>query len=116
MPHHLLHVQNLSAQRQDGLSITVASLLGRTTGGVSLDEEYLAFLRVLVRAVSQLAGQSATRHRVLALHALAGLSGGYTCSGSQDNLVAYLLGLLWVLLQVIGESLAHSLLYSTSHL
>ena len=116
VPHHLLHVQNLSAQRQDGLCVTVASLLSRATGGVSLDEEYLTLLRVLVGAVGQFAGKSATGHRVLALHALAGLAGSDTCRGSQNHLVAYLLCLLRVLLKIVGESLAHGLLHSTCHL
>ena len=48
VPHHLFHVEDLSSQRQDGLCVAVATLFCRTTGGVSLDEEYLALLRVLV--------------------------------------------------------------------
>ena len=48
MPLHFLYVQNLSTQRKDGLSVSVASLLGRTTGRVTLDEEYLALFRIFV--------------------------------------------------------------------
>jgi hypothetical protein len=48
MPLNLLYIQDLTAKWQDGLEMTVTTLLGRTAGGVSLDEEYLTFLRVLV--------------------------------------------------------------------
>ena len=116
VPHHLLHVEDLSSQRKDGLGVSVATLFCRTTGGVSLDEEDFTFLRVLVGAVGQFTGESATRHRVLALNALSCLTGCNTCSGSQYHLVAYLLSLLWVLLKIVGKSFAHSLLYSTCHL
>ncbi|CAB5033276.1 unannotated protein [freshwater metagenome] len=35
----LLDVENLAAQRQDGLRVAVAALLGRAAGGVTLDYE-----------------------------------------------------------------------------
>ena len=95
--------------------MAVASLLGRATGGVTLDEEYFALLRVLVRTVGQLAGQSAARHRVLALHALAGLAGCDAGRSGQHHLFAYQLGLLRVLLQVVGQCFAYSLLYGAGH-
>ena len=37
--HGFLHIQNLTAEREDGLESTVTSLFGRTAGGVTLDEE-----------------------------------------------------------------------------
>ena len=116
VPLYLLHVQNLTAQRQDGLEVTVAALLGAAACRVTLDEEYLAVLRVFVGAVGQLAGQSATRHRVLALYALTGLAGSDTGCGSQHHFVANHLCLLRMLLQVVGQCLAYSLLYGTCHL
>ncbi len=115
MPHHLLYVENLSAEREDGLGIAVASLLGRSTGGVTLDEEDLARLGVFVGAVGQFAGQSATRHGVLALHALAGFAGGDTCGGGEDDLVADHLGLFGMLLQIVGQGFAYGLLYGSGH-
>ena len=39
VPHGFLHIQNLTAEREDGLESTVTSLFGRTAGGVTLDEE-----------------------------------------------------------------------------
>ncbi len=116
MPLHLLHVQNLSAQGQYGLEVAVASLLGAASCGVTLDEEYLAVLRVLVRAVGQLAGQSASAHGVLALHALAGLACCYACRGGQHHLLADEACLLRVLLQVVGQRFAHGLVHGAGDL
>ena len=115
MPLHFLHVQNLTAEGQDGLGVTVAALLGRTTCRVTLDEEDFALLRVFVRAVGELTGQSTTRHGVLALHTLAGLTGGDTCGGGEDDLLANLLGFLRMLLKIVGEGFANGLLHGTGY-
>ena len=48
VPLHFLHIQDLTAQGQDSLEMTVTTLLGRTTCGVTLDEEDLTVLRILV--------------------------------------------------------------------
>ena len=53
----LLGVEHLAAQRQDGLGLAVAALLGRAAGGVALDDEQLALGRVGRAAVGELAGQ-----------------------------------------------------------
>ena len=66
--HGLLHIQNLTTQWEDSLIITVASLLCRTAGRVSLDEEKLALRRVFRRTIGQFARKSATRKRRFALH------------------------------------------------
>ena len=116
MPLYLLHIQNLSAQGEDGLCVAITALLGRTTGGVTLHEEDFASLRVFVRAVGQFARQSAAAHRVLALYAFACLAGGDTCRCGQNHLVANLLGLFRMLFQIVGKSLAHGLLHGSSHL
>src|SRR5438105_1116479 len=53
----LLDIQNLAAQRQDRLEFAVASLLGRTAGGVPFDDVDLALAGVFVRTVRQFARQ-----------------------------------------------------------
>ena len=53
----LLDVQNLAAQRQDGLEAAVAALLRRTTRRVTLDDVELGPARVALGAVGQLARQ-----------------------------------------------------------
>ena len=113
---HLLHVENLASEGKDGLVEAVASLLGRTACRVTLDEEDLGLLRVFEGAVGQFAGQSATTHHGLALHALASLAGGDARCGGEDHLVADHLGLVGVFLQIVGERLAYGLLYGTGHL
>ncbi|MNH17217.1 hypothetical protein D3C79_768800 [compost metagenome] len=66
-------VEDLAAQRQDGLEFLVPRLLGRTTGRVTLDQEQLGTHRVLARTIGQLAGQCRALCDALALDLLAGL-------------------------------------------
>ena len=48
VPLYLLNVQNLTTQRQNSLEVAIATLLSRTTGRVTLDEEDFAYLRILL--------------------------------------------------------------------
>ena len=98
MPLHLLYVKNLTAQRKNSLMEAVASLLGRTTSRVTLDKENLALLRILDRAVGQLAWQTSTCHKVLALYTLACLACCNTCCSGQDHFFTNLLCLVWMFL------------------
>ena len=50
-------VQDLAAQRQHGLGVVVAALLGRAAGRVAFDDEQLRFVQVGRFAIGQLAGQ-----------------------------------------------------------
>src|SRR5690606_15529628 len=63
----LFDVEDLAAQREDGLEVAVAGLLGRAAGGVALDEEDLALGGVLRGAVGELAGEAGPAEGVLAL-------------------------------------------------
>ena len=47
VPLYLFYIQNLTTQWENSLTETVATLLGRTAGGITLDEEDLAFFRIL---------------------------------------------------------------------
>jgi hypothetical protein len=71
-----LGVENLAAQRQDGLEVAVAPLLGRAAGRVALDDVKLAARRVALGAVGQLAGQGQAFQRALAHHQVAGRLAG----------------------------------------
>src|SRR5437879_1769242 len=53
----LLRVDDLAAERQDGLRLPVSPLLGGAARGVTLDEEELPELRVALRAIGQLGRQ-----------------------------------------------------------
>ncbi len=72
-------VQNLAAQRHDGLEVLVARLLGRTACRVTLDQKQLGALGVVGDAVGQLAGQRRPLGDLFAHHLaprpLAGLGG-----------------------------------------
>ena len=48
VPLNLFHVQDFSTQWQYGLRVSVASLLSRSTCGVTLHQEYLTIFRVFV--------------------------------------------------------------------
>ena len=56
-------IQDLAAQRHDGLGHAIARLLGRAAGRVALDQEQLAARRILVDAVGELARQRRPRDR-----------------------------------------------------
>ena len=62
----LLDVEDLAAQRQHRLRRAVAALLGRTAGGVALDDEHLGDLGLLDHAVGELARQAHAAHGGLA--------------------------------------------------
>ena len=109
MIHRLLHIEDLTPQRQDGLDVPVAALLGRTACGVSLHKKDLALLRILLRTVGELPGHSGSGHDGLALHHLPGLSGGLSCGSGEDDLVDDVLGLLRMLLEVDLERICSSL-------
>ena len=51
-------VQDLAAQRHDGLELAVAGLLGGAAGGVALDQEELGALRVLAVQSASLPGSA----------------------------------------------------------
>ena len=96
MIHCLLHIQDLTAERQDCLEVTVASLLGRTACRVPFDKEQFAKCGIFRGAVGQLAGKPAACHRRFALYQFASLTGCLACLGCQDHLVDDCLGFLWM--------------------
>ena len=66
-----LDVQDLAAQRQDGLRVAVAALLRRARRRVALDDEELRARGVPAAAVRELARQHARRQQRLAPHGVA---------------------------------------------
>ena len=69
-----LHVEDLAAQRQHGLELAVAALLGRAAGRVALDDEHLGVGGIAVLAFGELAGQRVDVERALAPRQLARLA------------------------------------------
>ena len=52
-----LDIEDLAAQRQHGLVLAVAGLLGGTAGRVTLDDEDFGLRRIALLAIGELAGQ-----------------------------------------------------------
>ena len=115
VPHYTFNVEDLTADGQDGLEMTVTSLLGTAARRVTLDDEEFAVCCISVGAVGQFAGQTTASHGRLALYVLACLACSYTCCGCQNHLVHDDFRLVGVLLQVVAESFAYGLLDCTSH-
>src|SRR5258705_1051966 len=53
----LLHVEDFSLERQDGLSAPVAALLGGTAGGIALHQEHFRERRIFLLAIGKFPGQ-----------------------------------------------------------
>ncbi len=80
----LLDVQDLAAQRQDGLGAAVAAHLGAAAGRVALDDENLRERGILLLAVRELSGQGAGVEGALAPDELACLARGLARSRRLD--------------------------------
>jgi hypothetical protein len=106
----LLDVEHLAAQRQDGLELPVAALLGGAAGGVTLDDVHLAQGRVLFLAVRQLARQAEAVQHALAARHVARLARGLAGSGGFDDLAGDDLGIERLFLEVVGQLLRHDFL------
>ena len=106
----LLDVQDLALEGQDRLELAVAALLGRPTGGVSLDEVELAQLRVPLLAVGELARQPDSVENALAPRELARLAGRLARARSLHHLRADHLRVGGLLEQELRELLGDDLL------
>ena len=80
---HFPRVQDLAAQRHDGLRLAVPRLLRRATGGVAFHQEQFAAGGVLAGAVRQLARQRRAGGDALAYHLLGGLEAFLRCCNGQ---------------------------------
>ena len=111
-----LHVEDFTAQGQDGLRLAVAGLLGRAACGIALYDEDFGVLRGLGRAVRQLAGQRERVEHALAARHLACLARGFAGLEGLGRLADDALGRGRVLLEVLGESLGHGVLHERADL
>ena len=107
----LLHVEDLALERQDGLELAVAALLGGAACAFTLDEVEFAAIRLALGAVGQLAGQAAAIQRALAPGQVAGLARGLTCARRVNGLVDDLLRDRRILLQERAQPLIHERLH-----
>ena len=86
-----LDVEDLALEREDGLKMAVAPLLGAAAGALSLDDVELALLGVFGLAVGELARERGDVERALA-DDLARLAGRLARLGGDDGLVDDLAG------------------------
>ena len=115
LPHavllRLFDVQDLTAQRHDGLEITVAARFGRAACRVTLDEEDFGDRTVAARTVGEFAGEPGSRKYGLALHHFTGVACRVARCRSQDDFLHDGLGILGVFLQVVAQGGGHRLVY-----
>ena len=83
----LLHVQDLAAQRQDGLEHGIAAALSGATCRVTLHDVELGNLRILRTAIRELARQAAKVSGGLAAHHLASLAGSHASMRGRHSLI-----------------------------
>src|SRR5439155_7833495 len=105
----LLRVDDLAPEREDGLGAPIPSLLRRAAGRGSLDDETLTVLRVALRALGELRGESLVVHAPLARQ-LARLAGGLPRLGGAHALVDDLARRRRVFLEGFGELVVDDLL------
>ncbi len=111
----LFHVQHLAAQRQDGLELAIAALLGRAACGVALDDVQLAQRGILFLAVGQLAGQAGAFQHALPAGHFARLARGFAGAGGLDDLGAQRLGVVGVLQQPGFQRAGHGFFDGRTH-
>ena len=99
----LLHVEDLALEREHGLEVAVARLLGAAAGRVALDEVDLGHRRVAVAAVGELAGQRAALERVLPAREFLRLARRLAAARGADALLDDLLRDRRILLEVLRE-------------
>ena len=112
----LLHVQDLAAERKDRLRRPGPGGLGGSACGVTLDDEDLAVLSVLVGAVRQLAGQAQSVQRALPAGQVPRLARGGPGSLRHHRLLYDQFSDLRVLFQVDAQTLAEQALHGAPRL
>ena len=111
-----LHVEELSAQRQDGLVHVVAAALGAAACAVTLDDEELGLLDVGGGAVRQLVRHAARIERALALDEFARLACRLAGLCRKLGAVADALGVRRVFLEPCAQQLVERAADEGSHL
>ena len=82
----LLHVENFTFQRKNGLKFPIATLFGGPTGRVPLHQEKLTFLGIARLAVGQFTGQGGVHKGAFAARQITGPFGGIPGPGGINPL------------------------------
>ena len=113
MLHRFFYVEDFSTQWKYRLEITITTLLGRTTGTISLHQVYLTLLRITRRAVRQFTRQSSSCQYVFTLYQFARLACSITCTCSDDYFFNDLLCIGWVLFEISSKRITYTLGHDT---
>ncbi len=112
----LLDIEDLASQRKDRLGRTHTRGLGGAACGITLYDEDLALGRILLRAVGKLAGKTLTLERRFAARKIARLARGVAGLLGKDGFLDDDLRDGGILLEIVGELLAHELVHRGSRL
>src|SRR5689334_6800364 len=110
-----LDVEDLAAQRKDGLELAIASLLRGPAGGITLDQINFAQCRIALLAVGELSGEAHAVEHALAARELARLARRFARTRRLDDLRANDLRVDGLLEQEFGELRANDLLDDRLH-
>src|SRR6185312_13125637 len=113
---YALDVEDLAAQRQHRLVLTVSRLLGAAAGAVALDDKDFAFGRVAFLTVRQLARQRRAIEYTLAARQFAGLPGGFARGSGFHHFADDLLGFRRMFFKPAAQSFQYRTLDNGAHL
>ena len=111
-----LDVQNFATEGQNCLVFAVTRLLGRTTCGITLDDEDFRQGGIFARAVGKLARHAERIEHALAARHFASFAGGLSRFKRLGRLANDAFGWGGVLLEVFREALRHGTLHQTANL
>ncbi|CAI8342630.1 MAG: Uncharacterised protein [Halieaceae bacterium] len=103
----LLHIQNLTFERQNGLEFSIAALLGRATCRISLHQIQLAQRRIALLTVRQFPGKAGNIERAFAAGHFSRLARRLSGSRGIDHFSDHQLGIGGVFHQEVTEELVH---------
>ncbi len=103
----LLGIEDLSTERKDRLMFAVATLLGRSSCGVSFDDIEFRFSRIAGRTVGELARKRHAFEGALADDGVAGISGGHARTEREKAFFNESARGLGIFLKEIVEPLGH---------
>ena len=87
------YIEDLTSERKYRLAFSVSAVFCASSGGISLDEEYLALRRIFVRTVCEFSGKRKAVQSSFSSGQISGFSGRLSCSGCFDTFFQYYLSL-----------------------
>ena len=114
--HRFLHIEDLTAKRENSLVHAVTTGLSGTACRITLDEEEFALCRIFAYAISEFTGQTTTTERRFAEHGLTGVTRCNTRLRRENDLLYDFLRIIGMFLQIVLQSLGNRGIDHTGHL